>query len=436
MSSIGITAFTMRQSHLFTKTRKEAPADEVSRNAQLLIRAGYVHKEMAGVYSFLPLGLHVLSRIQEIIRQEMISLGASELLLTSLQDKATWEQTNRWSDAVVDVWFKTKLKNDTEVGLAFTHEDPLTALMRDHIKSYRDLPVATFQLQTKFRNETRAKSGIMRSREFIMKDMYSFSRDQVEHDVFYEKAKNAYLQVFKRVGIGAHTFITFASGGSFSKFSHEFQTITDAGEDTIYLDEEKGLAVNEEVLQDDVLESLGLVRSKLVQKRSIEVGNIFGLGTRFSEPLGLTYLDEKGEKKPVIMGSYGIGPARLMGTVVELLADDAGIVWPEAIAPFDLHLILLAGKDDAAKARAEQLYTTLTKAGVDVLYDDRDARAGEKFADSDLIGVPYRVVVSDKALAAGTFELKTRAGGATEQIAEDALIARFTEAAHKRRTLQ
>ncbi len=430
------SVYTMRQSHLFTKTRKEAPKDEVSHNAKLLIRAGYVHKEMAGVYSFLPLGVRVLNRIQNIIRQEMNSLGATELFLTSLQDKSTWEQTNRWSDVVVDVWFKTKLKNDTEVGLAFTHEDPITALMREHVQSYRDLPVQAYQFQTKFRNETRAKSGIMRSREFIMKDMYSFSRDQVEHDVFYEKAKNAYMQVFQRVGLGKHTFVTFASGGSFSKFSHEFQTITDAGEDTIYLDEEKGMAVNEEVMQDDVLESLGLVRSKLVQKKSIEVGNIFGLGTRFSEPLGLTFLDEKGEKKTVIMGSYGIGPARLMGTVVELFADAAGIVWPESSAPFGRHLILMAGKDDTAKARAEQMYTTLTKAGVEVLYDERDARAGEKFADSDLIGIPHRAVVSEKALAAGTFELKNRATGAVEQVTEEELIARFTKAAAERRTQQ
>ena len=238
----------MKQTQLFTKTRKEAPKDEVSKNAQLLIRAGYVHKEMAGVYSFLPLGLRVLNKIENIVRKEMNAIGGQELAMTALQDKALWEKTGRWSDDVIDVWFKTELKNGSELGLGVTHEEPITAIMKDHIKSFRDLPVAAYQFQNKFRNETRAKSGIMRGREFLMKDMYSFSRDEAEHQDFYAKATAAYLKIFERLGIGEITYVTFAGGGMFSKFSHEFQTLTDAGEDTIYVHEDKHMAINKEVL--------------------------------------------------------------------------------------------------------------------------------------------------------------------------------------------
>ncbi|HEU0080933.1 MAG TPA: aminoacyl--tRNA ligase-related protein [Candidatus Paceibacterota bacterium] len=416
----------MRQSHLFTKTRKEAPKDEVAKNAQLLIRAGYVYKEMAGVYAYLPLGLRVLDKIVQVIREEMDAIGGQELHLTALQDKQTWEKTGRWSDAVVDNWFKTKLKNGTETGLGFTHEEPLTALMKDYIHSYRDLPRYAYQFQTKFRNEERAKSGIMRGREFLMKDLYSFSKDQQEHEAFYEKAKQAYINVFRRVGLGDRTLVTFASGGSFSKYSHEFQTLTEAGEDLVYVHEGKKIAINKEVLNDEVMKDLGVKRSELVEKKAVEVGNIFNLGTRFSDSFELTYVDEKGERKPVIMGSYGIGPGRVMGTIVETLSDEAGIVWPEAVAPFKVHLVVVDSKQgDAARKAADALYATLTKAGIETLYDDRDARPGEKFADADLMGMPYRVVVSDKTLAAGRHELKVRATGAVEQLAEKELIARL-----------
>ncbi len=413
----------MRQSTLFTKTRKEAPKDEVSKNAQLLIRAGYVHKEMAGVYSFLPLGLRVLNKIVEIIRQEMNTIGGQEMFMTALQDKTNWEKTNRWSDDVVDNWFKTKLKNDTELGLSFTHEEPLTALMSEYVKSYRDLPQYAYQFQTKFRNEARAKSGIMRGREFLMKDLYSFSKNTEEHDAFYERAKQAYINIFERAGIGSKTFVTFASGGSFSKFSHEFQAVTDAGEDLIYIDEEKKIAVNKEVLNDEVLKDLGIDRAKLVEKKAVEVGNIFSLGTKFSEPLGLVYQDENGQTQPVVMGSYGIGPGRLMGTIVEIFGDEKGIAWPESVAPFKIHLVYLPGKELKAKEYAERLYTELTQKGIEVLFDDRDARAGEKFADSDLIGIPYRVVVSDKTLESGKLEMKIRATGETKMLDEAALSA-------------
>ena len=387
----------MRQSLLFTKTRKEAPADEVSKNAQLLIRAGFIHKEMAGVYDYLPLGLRVINKIINIIREEMNVIGGQEMTLSALQDKELWEKTNRWDDKVVDAWFKTKLKNESELGLGFTHEEPLTRLMKDHISSHRDLPTYPYQFQTKFRNETRAKSGVMRTREFIMKDLYSFSRDEKEHADFYEKIKQSYIKIFQRVGIGDHTYLTFASGGVFSKFSHEFQTLTDAGEDTIYINEEKNIAVNKEVFTDDVKKDLGL-SSNFKEAKSVEVGNIFTLGTRFSEPLGLTYKNESGEEVPVIMGSYGIGPARLMGVIVELLSDDKGMVWPKEVAPFSVHLVSV-GASEEVKKFADDLYENLKNKGVEVLYDDRDLRAGEKFADSDLIGIPVRFVVSDKTVA-------------------------------------
>lgn len=399
----------MRQSQLFTKTRREAPADEMSKNAQLLIRGGYVYKEMAGAYAFLPLGLRVLNKVIGIIREEMNAIGGQELLMTSLQSKDVWEKTDRWSDDVVDNWFKTRLKNQTEIGLAFTHEEPLTNMMREHVRSFRDLPFSVYQFQTKFRNETRAKSGIMRGREFIMKDLYSFARNQQEHDEFYEKVKQAYINVFTRVGLGERTYVTFASGGTFSKYSHEFQTETDAGEDIIYVDEKKRIAVNREVFTDEVLADLGLKKEELVEKKAVEVGNIFGLGTRFSDAFGLTYLNEEGKSVPAVMGSYGIGPARVVGAVVETLSDERGIVWPEAIAPFAYHLVSLAPDDEKVSEVAEKLYADLTKKGAEVLYDDRtELSAGEKFADSDLLGIPTRIVVSKKTVAEGKVEMKKR----------------------------
>lgn len=401
----------MKQSLLFTKTRKEAPKDEVSKNAELLIRAGYIHKDMAGVYSYMPLGLRVMNKIVAIIRQEMNALGGQEVTLTALQDRKTWEVSGRWDDAVVDVWFKTKLKNDTELGLGFTHEEPLTQLMTEYIHSFRDLPVYVYQFQTKFRNETRAKSGVMRSREFVMKDLYSFSRTEEEHSAFYEKAKKAYLSIFEKVGLGDSTYTTFASGGSFSKYSHEFQTITDAGEDMVFVHEGKKIAINKEVLNDEVLTDLGISRDELVEKKAVEVGNIFSLGTRFSDVYNLSYVDDKGEKKPVIMGSYGIGPGRLMGTVAETLSDDKGLIWPASIAPYALHLISIEDKSGEVKKKADELYQTLISKGIEVLYDDRDIRAGEKFADSDLIGIPLRVVVSEKTLAQNSLETKNRRTG-------------------------
>ena len=426
----------MRQSQLFTKTRREAPKDEVSKNAQLLIRAGYINKEMAGVYDYLPLGLRVLNNIQNIILQEMDATGGQEVLMSSLQRKELWEITGRWSDDAVDVWFKTNLKKESEgdgsrgkeIGLGWTHEEPFTNMMEQFVSSYRDLPFAAYQFQNKFRNETRAKSGIMRTREFIMKDMYSFARDTDEHQTVYEKIAAAYTRVYERVGIGEQTYRTFASGGAFSKYSHEYQTVCDAGEDVIYVHEGKRIAVNKEVLEDSVLKDLGVKRDELVEKKAIEVGNIFSLGTRFSDALSLKFKDENGEGKPVIMGCYGIGPARLMGTIVETLADGKGIVWPEAVAPFRVHLIELSNGNEDVQKEAAEVYRELTQAGVEVLWDDRDARAGEKFADSDLIGIPLRVVVSEKTLAAGKFECVDRATGKTQHCSISDIVKTLTHA--------
>ncbi len=399
----------MKQSQLFTKTKKETPKDETAKSAQLLLRAGFVHKELAGVYSFLPLGFRVLNRIVTIIREEMNTLGGIELSMSSLQDANVWKATDRWSDAAVDVWFKSKLKNDTEVGLAFTHEDPLTRMMKNYVSSYRDLPVYLYQFQTKFRNELRAKSGLLRTREFLMKDLYSFSATKEDLDAFYKKAAAAYARIWDRVGIGEKTVRTFASGGSFSKFSDEFQTVCDAGEDTIYLAKDWSMAVNKEVYTDEVLAELGKKKGDFDEVRAIEVGNIFKLGTRFSEPLGLTYTDEAGRPHPVVMGSYGIGPARVMATAVELFNDDKGMCWPKAIAPFDVHVVELNPKQDAAiSTEAEKLVKELEALGNEVLHDDRDLSPGQKFADSDLIGIPVRVVVSEKTMKAGKFEVKQR----------------------------
>ncbi len=417
---LAITEENMRQSHLFTKTRREAPKDEESRNAQLLIRAGYVHKEMAGVYAYLPLGLRAFEKIVGIIREEMNAIGGQEISMTALQNPEIWKTTDRWDDGKVDNWFKTKLKNGSELSLGFTHEEPMTNMIRPFIQSYRDLPKYAYQFQTKFRNETRAKSGIMRGREFVMKDLYSFSRSQEELDAFYEEAAAAYSRIFERVGIGERTYKTFASGGVFAKYSHEYQTVCDAGEDIIYVDEEKNIAVNKEVYTDEVIADLGLEKSVLVERKSIEVGNIFKLGVRFSEPLNLMFKDEAGVMKPVVMGSYGIGPGRLMGTIVELLSDDKGIVWPEAVAPFRVHLLSL-GADE----KTEEIYRMLSDAGIDVLYDDRDMRAGEKFAESDLLGIPYRVVVGRKSLETGEAEVKKRTGDDVEMVKFEKLVGYF-----------
>lgn len=397
----------MRLSKLFTKTRKDAPKDELSKSARLLIRAGFIYKDSAGVYAMLPLGLKVLGRLEGIIRVEMEALGGVEISMTSLQRQELWQRTDRWDDNKVDIWFKSKLKNDTEVGLAWSHEEPITEMMTSYIESYRDLPAYPYQFQTKLRNETRAKSGIMRTREFVMKDLYSYSRSEGEHQKFYDKVTAAYLRIFEAAGIGDRTFLTFASGGPFADFSHEFQTVTEAGEDTIYLDRDKKLAVNEEVMRPEVLERLGLKKADLVEEKAAEVGNIFSFGTTKSEQLGLSFTDEDGKDKLVVLGSYGIGVPRLMGVIAECLSDDKGLVWPASVAPADVHIVVI-GEDAKVVKTADQLYDDLQAADKEVIYDDRDASAGQKFADADLMGVPLRLTVSSKTLEHDSVEVKKR----------------------------
>lgn len=412
----------MLQSKLFTKTRREAPKDEVAKNAQLLIRAGYIDKLAAGVYSYLPLGLRVLKKIEEIIREEMNAAGGLEVFLPSFHPKELWEKTGRWG-TMTDL-YKVADSSGREVALGPTHEEVVTPLVGSFVSSYRDLPVYVYQFQNKFRMELRAKSGLLRGREFMMKDFYSFHRDEKDLASYYEKMKGVYARVFEQVGIGERTYLTFASGGSFSKYSHEFQTVTEAGEDTIYLCAKCRIAINKEVKEEQPnCPSCGA--SELKEEKAIEVGNIFELKTKYSGAFALSYKDEEGKAQPIPMGCYGIGLGRVMGAVVEALADEKGLIWPEAITPFSVHLLNLNTDDVAVSKAARELYDELVAKGVEVLYDDRDlVSAGEKFKDSDLLGIPTRVVVSKKTLAEGKFEMKKRAEGSARMVERSELFAR------------
>jgi prolyl-tRNA synthetase len=355
----------------------------------------------------------------------MNAIGATEMIMTTLQKREVWEKVGRWNDDVVDVWFKTKLKDDVELGLGFTHDEQLVNLLTEYVSSYKDLPLYIYQIQTKFRNELRAKSGIMRGREFVMKDLYSFTKSQEDLDKFYEEVKKAYMNVYRRCGIGHLTYVTFASGGTFSQYSHEFQTVSGAGEDMIYVEENKGIAINQEVLNDEVLAELGIKKEDLVERKSVEVGNIFKQGTKYTDPFGLKFQDEKGEKQSIYMGGYGIGVTRLMGTIVEVLSDSKGIIWPESVAPFRVHVLAL-GEDENVLKEAGELYELLNSKGIEVLFDDRKGiNAGEKFADSDLIGIPYRVVVSKRSLADGGYELKKRTEENGKIVTQEDLLALF-----------
>lgn len=400
----------MKFSTYFQKIKKDSPKDETSRNAQLLISAGYVHKEMAGVYSILPFGHIVMENIKSIVRKNMNLLGAHELHMSALQNSEIWKTTNRWDDALVDNWFKTKLKNDTELGLGFTHEEAVVHMLKQHIYSYADLPVLVYQFQHKFRNELRAKSGLMRGREFEMKDLYSFYKNEQDQKAFFEKAKETYIQIFKELGLGDSTYVTYASGGVFSKYSIEFQTISEAGEDIIYVDESKKIAINKEIFTDEICNEFGIDKSKVVEKKSIEVGNIFDLGTKFSDALELMYTDEKNQKQSVWMGSYGIGIGRVMGTIAELFSDDKGLVWPKQIAPFQIVVVPLQ-EDQEVKEEAEKVYQSLLKNGSSVLLFDTKGQVGEKLSQVDMLGIPTQIIVGKKGLLEGKFEIKERKSG-------------------------
>ena len=561
----------MKSSELFTRTFKQAPAEEVSKNAQLLIRAGYVYKVMAGVYAYTPLGLRVIENIKQIVREEMNAIGGQELIMSSLQRRETWEATGRWDDEVVDIWFKSKLKDGTDVGFGWSHEEAIIEMLKTFLSSYKELPINVYQFQTKLRNELRAKSGIMRGREFIMKDMYSCSVNAEQHEAFYQSSIEAYKKVFERVGLGENTYVTFASGGAFTQYSHEFQTICDAGEDKIYMVPSTGEAFNEEVapakapaldsqedqkplevidepgvigvaaickqfdlrpnqttktmlykahdgtvvaavvrgdydVNEDKLKAvLGASRVRLLDEDSIgqltgaelgyagilnlpdtvrlvvdeaceglvnfetganhtgqhavqvnwerdvprpetfydiktvkegdrhpdsgevytihktaEVGNIFNFGIQKSKDTNFVFTDENGEQQYVHLGSYGIGVTRLMGVMAENFSDEKGLVWPDAVAPFRVYLARL-GDDEAVVRSADTLYEELMHEGIEVLYDDTDRRPGEKFADADLLGMPHRIIVSPKTVAADQYEYKKRTEQSSTTVSKDDL---------------
>lgn len=415
----------MLQSKLFTKVIKEAPKDEVSFNGKILIQAGFVDKLSAGVFTFLPLGLRVLNKICRVVREEMDKIGGEEILMPVLVPKENWTATGRWE--TLDVLFKLAGSDEKEYALGATHEEVITPLGKKFVFSYRDLPIMPYQIQTKFRNELRAKSGIMRGREFLMKDLYSFHADQADLDRFYEIAKQAYFRIFERVGLGGITYLTYASGGAFSKYSHEFQTLCQAGEDTIYICDNCKIAINKEIIDDqDQCPICG--NKKFREDKAVEVGNIFKLGNRFSSAVDFKYLDKDGVSKDLAMGCYGIGPSRVMGTIVEVCHNEKGIVWPEEIAPFKVHLILLGKKEswEKNKAEADKIYEKLTARGVEVLYDEREEKGpGEKFAEADLIGCPIRLVVSDKTLAADSIEYKKRSDDQVELIKLENAISKI-----------
>lgn len=402
---------------MFTKTLNNAPRNEESTNAKLLTRAGFIHKEMAGVYTFLPLGLMVLRKIENIIREEMNRMGGQELFMPSLHPKENWEKTGRWKS--LDTLFRfTSYYTKQDYALGATHEEIVVPLAKTFISSYRDLPRYVYQIQNKFRDEKRAKSGILRGREFLMKDLYSFHANEKDLDAYYENMKDSYKTIFEKAGIGRMTYLTFASGGTFSKYSHEFQTISPAGEDTIYLCEKCEVAVNEEIIKDQsVCPECG--GKDLKKKRAVEVGNIFKLSTKYSEPFHLAYKDEHGKENLVLMGCYGIGLNRLMGVVAEVFHDEKGILWPKAISPALVHLVSLQG----GEKEAEDLYEDLQEKGVEVLYDDRrDSTAGEKLIDADLIGIPFRIIVSKNTLEKGKVEIKKRGEQEASLIAGDEII--------------
>lgn len=393
----------MKYSNLFGKTSKSVQADADSANAKLLTQGGFVAKQMAGVYNYLPLGLRVLTKIQNIIREEMNAVGGNEILMPAMTQQSSYAQTGRDK---MDILFHLQGRDESELVLNPTHEEVVTPLAQKYVFSYRDLPMAVYQIQNKFRNEPRAKSGLLRGREFNMKDMYSFHVSKESMDEYYEKVKEAYFRVYARLGIGDITVLTYASGGMFSKYSHEFQTFAEVGEDTIYFCEKCCVAVNKEIIDEqDACPKCG--NKKLKERQAIEVGNIFKLGDKFSQPFGFEYADNDGKNQLVQMGCYGMGPSRLMGALVEVFHDDKGIIWPESVAPYQIHLVSL-GVDENVKDEAEKLYEKLLAKGVEVLWDDRDAQAGAKLADADLIGIPMRMVISKKTLDKDSVEVKKR----------------------------
>jgi prolyl-tRNA synthetase len=396
--------------------------NEPSKNADLLIRAGYINQLAAGIYTYLPLGKRVLDNINQIIREEMDAIGGQEITMPALQPAENWQKTGRWDS--LDVLFKFKsFYTKTDYALGSTHEEVVAPLAKSYISSYKDLPLYLYQIQTKFRDEKRAKSGLLRNREFPMKDLYSFHADESDLDKYYDKVAKAYKKIYKRCGIGSETYYTYASGGSFAKYSHEFQTLCEAGEDIIYVCEKCKIAINREIIK-DIKHCPECGSANLVEQKAIEVGNIFKLGTKYSKPFELNYRDKNDHEQDVIMGCYGIGPGRVMGTIVEKIADGRGLVWPKEIAPFRVHLVTLDGKNK----ESQEVYDLLEKEGLSVLWDDRDETTGVKLADADLLGMPVRVIVSAKTLTEKKIEIKPRDKKNFELVNKSELVKKIKNA--------
>jgi len=405
----------MRYSQFYIPTKRDV-AKQDSVNAYLLNKAGYITQIAAGAYALLPLAVRSIQKIEQIVREEMNAIGGSEVVFTALQPQETWEQSGRWDDPN----FKQIVYLDPEAGMTFgaTHEEPMTIAVKEKIQSYRDLPVVLYQFQTKFRKELRPKSGLLRGREFRMKDLYSFHPDEASHNEYYETVAAAYLKTFDRLGLDAYR--VKASGGVFTEhISDEFQVVCPTGEDEILVDHQTKTGFNKEV-EDQIPKTR---HSKLERVRAIEVGNIFHNGTKYSEAFGLTYLSAEGSRHPVVMGSYGIGITRLLGTLAELYNDEHGLKLPVQVAPFDIHLIDLASEGKVG----EELYQTLTQQGYEVLLDDREEAAGIKLVEADLIGAPVRVVHSHKTAQEGKVELKSRQTGQIELIPKEDLTSRIAK---------
>lgn len=412
----------MRQSELFTRTLKEAPKDEVSANAKLLTRGGFIYKNSAGIYTYLPLGLRVIEKIAEIIREEMNAIGGKEIFMPAMVEKKYLDASGRWD---VEVGFEIKGKKEKEPNftLGWTHEEVLSEIASKYVSSYEDLPFYAYQIQTKFRNEPRAKSGLLRGREFIMKDLYSFHVSEEDLFRYYEEVKKAYLKIFNRCGLKA--IYTTAAGGEFTvSNTHEFQVETEAGEDEVILCRLCGYAENKEIAEHKAKERCPRCDNGVLEKvRTVEVGNIFPLGTKYAEAFNLKFTTENGGREHVVMGSYGIGLGRVMGTVAEVYHDKNGLIWPESVAPFRAHLLLVGEATEDLKKIATQVYNKLTQAGVEVLYDDREkVSAGEKFADADLIGIPSRLVVSEKTAVQNKVEVKERGDGEAKLMKVEEII--------------
>ena len=405
----------MQYSKLFPKTLKQVPSGAESLNHQLLVRAGFIHQEMAGVYTYLPLGWKVLDKISDIVREEMNKIGGQELLMPALHPVGNWAKTGRLKS--FDALYKVESSDSegTKAVLGPTHEEIIYPLLSEYIKSYKDLPLYLYQIQMKFRNEPRAKAGILRGREFLMKDLYSFHTSDEDRNTYYEKVRESYFKIFKRIGL--KVLKTKASGGTFSDLSEEFQVITPSGEDTIFVCSKCDTVINKEIAGDKCLECGG----DLKEEKAIEVGNIFPLKRAYAEVFNLSFTDEKGEKKIVSAGCYGLGISRVMGAIVEVSHDDRGIIWPESVAPFQVHLVGLDLEAESVKREAERVYKLLQAESVEVLFDDRtDVSAGAKFADADLIGIPYRIVISKKT--GGKLEVKRRSEKTTQFVTSEEFL--------------